>query len=48
MDIVKTMAAISSLQEVILDRASIEKVKAGLSDIKNTLSTQHNSVINNM
>ncbi|XP_022119615.2 optineurin isoform X2 [Pieris rapae] len=47
-DLVRTMGVMSSIQDVTLERASIEKVRAGLADVKQAISKQHNTVLQNI
>ncbi|XP_045527589.1 optineurin isoform X1 [Pieris brassicae] len=47
-DLVRTMGVISSIQDVTLERASIEKVRAGLIDVKQAISKHHNTVLQNI
>ncbi|CAK1553086.1 unnamed protein product [Leptosia nina] len=46
--VVQAMAVLSSVQDVKQERASMDKVKAGLSEIKQMILKQHSTVLSNI
>lgn len=43
-----TLGVVSSIQDVKIDRGSLDKVKCGVGELKTLIATQHSNVVSNV